>query len=119
LLAAGHVRADDISGTYQGKAPAADASRRVFTLQLVQDGSAVFNTLYLGRDNTTQRGHWTLNRSEVLLTFEATEPNRPLRPITFRYRYRDHVLSPLHWDPNEWGRKGPPALYRSETRKKL
>ncbi len=110
LLSAGcaPIWAEDLAGTYEGKAPAADASRRVFTLQLAQDGTAIFDTLYLGKGDTTQRGRWTKNGSEVILTFDAMGPNRPPRPITFRHH--GHLLSPIHWDPSEWGRKGPPVL---------
>ncbi len=38
----------------------------------------------------------------------------PPRPITFRHH--DHQLSPVHWDPSEWGRAGPPVLHRSRPK---
>ena len=103
----------DLSGTYQGHAPAADAAKRVFTLNLAADGTASLTTLYIGKDDATQHGRWTQSGSQVVLTFDAMGPNRPPRPITFRHR--DHELSPIHWDPSEWGRAGPPVLHRSRT----
>jgi NlpE N-terminal domain len=106
-------READLSGTYQGHAPAADAARRVFTLRLAADGTAMFTTLYIGKDDATQRGRWTQSGSQIVLTFDAMGPNRPPRPITFRHR--DHQLSPIHWDPSEWGRTGPPVLHRSRS----
>jgi hypothetical protein len=101
----------DLSGTYQGHAPAADAARRVFTLTLAADGTAILNTLYIGKNDATQPGHWTQSGSQIVLTFDAIGSNRPPGPIIFRHR--DHQLSPVRWDPSEWGRMGPPVLHRS------
>jgi NlpE N-terminal domain len=103
----------DVSGTYQGHAPAADAAKRVFTLNLSADGTAVFTTLYIGKSDVIQHGRWTQSGSQIVLNLDAMGPNRPPRPITFRHR--DHQLSPVHWDPSEWGRAGPPVLYRSHA----
>jgi hypothetical protein len=101
----------DPSGIYQGHAPAADAARRVFTLNLAADGTAILTTLYIGKNDATQHGRWTQNGSQILLTFDAMGTNRPPHPITFRHR--GHELSPIQWDPSEWGRAGPPILHRS------
>jgi hypothetical protein len=103
--------AADPSGTYQGHAPTADAARRVFTLNLAADGTAILTTLYIGKNDAMQHGRWTQNGSQIQLTFDAIGPNRPPHPITFRHR--GHELSPIHWDPSEWGRAGPPVLHRS------
>jgi NlpE N-terminal domain len=104
----------DVSGIYQGRAPAADAAKRVFTLNLAADGTATLNTLYIGKDETSQHGHWMQSGHQVVMTFDAMGPNRPgPRPITFRYR--DHALKPIHWDSSEWGRAGPPVLHRSRA----
>jgi len=111
LLAGG--READVSGVYQGHAPAKDAARRVFTLSLASDGTAMLTTQYIGKDDVTQHGRWTHNGSQIVLTFDPIGSNGPLRPITFRHR--DHELSPVHWDPNEWGRAGPPVLHRSHV----
>jgi hypothetical protein len=105
--------AEDVPGTYQGQAPAADAAKRVFTLNLAPDGGAMFTTLFIGRHDATQQGHWTQSGVEVILTFDSLGPNKPPRPITFRHH--GHELSPIHWDPSEWGRAGPPVLHRSRV----
>jgi len=104
----------DLTGTYQGHAPAADAAKRVFTLDLASDGTAVFDTLYIGKDKVTQHGRWMQNGSQIVLTFDPMGPHQPPRPITFRHR--DHELSPIHWDPSEWGRAGPPVLHRARPK---
>ena len=67
----------ELSGTYQGHAPAADAAKRVFTLNLAADGTASLTTLYIGKDDTTQHGRWTQSGSQVVMTFDAIGPNRP------------------------------------------
>ena len=79
----------DLAGTYQGHAPAADAAKRVFTLNLASDGTAVFDTLYVGKDSVTQHGRWMQNGSQIVLTFDpmgpqATAPDNlsPSRPRT-------------------------------------
>jgi hypothetical protein len=107
----------DLAGTYQGHAPAADAAKRVFTLNLASDGSAVFDTLYIGKDSVTQHGRWMQTGSQIVLTFDPMGPHQPPRPITFRHR--DHELSPIRWDPSEWGRAGPPVLHRARPKTTL
>jgi hypothetical protein len=104
----------DLAGTYQGHAPAADAAKRVFTLNLAADGTAVFDTLYIGKDSVTQHGRWMQSGSQIVLTFDPMGPHQPPRPITFRHR--DHELSPIRWDPSEWGRGGPPVLHRARPK---
>jgi len=101
----------DLPGTYSGHAPANDAAKRVFTLNLAADGTATLDTLYIGKDNATEHGRWKLTGNQVELTFDPMGPNQPPRPIVFRHR--DHQLSPIHWDTSEWGRSGPPVLHRS------
>ena len=106
-------RETDLAGVYQGRAPASDAARRVYTLNLASDGTAMLTTQYIGKDNVTMQGRWTRNGREIVLPFDSLGPNGAPRPITFRYR--GHELSPVHWDPNEWGRTGPPILRRAHT----
>jgi hypothetical protein len=103
----------DPAGTWKGHAPAADAARRVFTLQLAQDGTAVWDTLYIGKDSVTQHGRWTRSGRQITLTFDAVGSNKPPQPITFRF-YGEQ-LHPVQWDKSEWGKAGPPALYRSNA----
>jgi hypothetical protein len=52
--------------------------------------------------------------SQIVLTFDPMGPHQPPRPITFRHR--DHELSPIRWDPSEWGRSGPPVLHRARPK---
>ena len=111
--ALGWSQTQDAAGTYQGHAPAADAARRVFTLSLAADGTAVLDTLYIGKDDVTEHGRWTRTGRQIVLTFDAMGANPPPEPITFRYRHRQ--LNPVTWDSNEWGRRGPPVLYRSKA----
>ncbi|HTZ56852.1 MAG TPA: copper resistance protein NlpE N-terminal domain-containing protein [Acidobacteriaceae bacterium] len=117
LAALGVLRARagqiDLTGTYQGHAPAADAARRVFTLSLSPDGSAVFTTQYIGKSDVVEHGRWSQDGSQVVLRLDAMGPNRPPGAITFRHQ--DHQLRPVHWDPSEWGRRGPPVLHRSHS----
>jgi hypothetical protein len=110
-VARGHET--DLSGIYQGHAPASDAARRVYTLNLASDGTAMLTTQYIGKDNVTMHGRWSQSGRQIVLTFDSMGPNGPPRPITFRHR--DHELSPVHWDPNEWGRAGPPILHRAHV----
>jgi hypothetical protein len=103
----------ELSGIYQGHAPAPDAARRVFTLNLSADGTAVFTTQYIGKSDVVEHGRWTRNGSQVTLNLDPMGPNGPPRPITFRHQ--DHQLRPVHWDPSEWGRAGPPVLHRARA----
>jgi hypothetical protein len=105
------ARGADLPGIYQGHAPAADAAQRVFTLNLTADGDATLTTLYISKGKVSQRGRWTESGSQVVLDFDAMGSNRPPHPITFRVRR--HKLSPIHWDPSEWGSVGPPVFYRA------
>ncbi len=107
------VAEPDLAGIYEGRAQAPDAAQRVFTLNLDGDGSATFTTLFLGKDKASERAHWTQSGTQIVLTFEPMGANRPPRPITFRHR--GHKLSPISWDPSEWGKAGPPVLYRAHA----
>jgi hypothetical protein len=100
-----------LAGTYQGHAPAADAAKRVFILKLAPDGTAFLTTVYIGKDRSTENGRWSQNGAELVLTFDPLGSNQPPRPITFHYRRE--ALHPIHWDLSEWGRAGPPVLYRN------
>jgi hypothetical protein len=111
--AQGWRQKSDPAGTYQGYAPAADAARRIFTLSLAADGTAVLDTLYIGKDSVTQHGRWMRDGRQIVLTFDPIGSNSPVRPISFHYR--DHQLKPVAWDANEWGRAGPPILYLSKA----
>jgi hypothetical protein len=110
-LAFGAGSGNDLSGIYQGHAPAADAARREFTLSLKTDGTAVLTTLFIGKGKVLEHGRWTLSGRQITLSFDPIGPNGPPRPITFRHHGRK--LSPVTWDAGEWGSTGPPALYRS------
>jgi hypothetical protein len=111
LVAGG--RETNLSGVYQGHAPTSDAARRVFTLNLASDGTAMLTTQYIGKNNATMHGRWTQSGRQIVLIFDPIGSNGPPQPITFRHR--DHELSPVHWDPNEWGRAGPPILHRAHV----
>ena len=100
-----------VAGIYQGRAATKDPAQRRFTLNLLADGAAIFTILYIGKEETTQHGGWVQSGNQIVLTFDAVGSNQPLRPITFRHR--NHELSPLHWDGNDWGRSGPPILHRA------
>src|SRR5271156_7148414 len=76
--ARGHER--DLSGVYQGHAPASDAAMRVYTLSLAPDGSAMLNTQYIGKDNVTMHGRWTQSGRQIVLTFDSMGPNGAPRP---------------------------------------
>jgi hypothetical protein len=99
----------DVPGIYQGHAPEADAAKRVFTLKLASDGTALLTTVFIGKGDATERGRWSRSGSQIVITFDAMGPNRPPHPLTFHHRGRE--LSPVHWDPSEWGRHGPPVLH--------
>lgn len=98
-----------VAGTYQGRAPAADAARRVFILRLAPDGTALLTTVYIGKHQATEHGSWSQTGKEVVLTFDPLGGNQPPRPITFHYHRQ--ALHPIRWDLSEWGRAGPPVLY--------
>ncbi|HEV2273998.1 MAG TPA: copper resistance protein NlpE N-terminal domain-containing protein [Acidobacteriaceae bacterium] len=101
-----------IAGTYQGRAPAADAAMRRFILRMSADGTAALTTIYIGKHSATQSGRWQQNGSELLLTFNPEGSNLPPSPIS--YRVHGRALTPIHWNQSEWGQLGPPVLHRSK-----
>lgn len=102
------------AGTYLGHARADDPGKRLFTLILNANGTATWCTLYLGKDRTVQAVHWQLTGPELTLNFDPLGPHPPPRAIVFHYHHRE--LRPIHWDPSEWGREGPPTLHRTHDR---
>lgn len=110
---AGTTSQSSLAGSYRGRAPSNDAAKRIFTLQLGEDGSAILTIVYIGDEKASERGHWTWNGKQVVLTFEPIGPHPPPRPIIFRYRRT--ALQPIRWDRSEWGDRGPPVFYRERS----
>src|ERR1700733_90868 len=54
----------DLTGTYQGHAPAADAAKRVFTLDLASYSTVVLDISSIGKARMTQHGRWMQNGSQ-------------------------------------------------------
>src|SRR5258708_12130227 len=75
LLASGHET--DLSGVYQGHAPASDAARRVYTLNLAADGTAMLTTQYIAKDSVTMHAPWTQLGRPNGLPFNSPAPTRP------------------------------------------
>lgn len=100
----------NLSGTYRGRVSAVDDAKRVFLLNLAPNGTAVLRTIYAGNNDATEKGHWSQDGTKLIVTFDPIGPHAAPRPITFRYR--DRSLRPVDWDSSEWGRTGPPILYR-------
>ncbi len=101
------------AGVYHARLPAADATARVVTLWLEPGGTAILETVFVGKGRgPVERGAWSLERDELTVRLDgAGEP--------LVYAVQGDRLVPKRWDHGVYGASGLPltrrASYHSQT----
>ncbi len=89
-----------VTGVYHVRLPAADASARVVTLWLQIGGTALLETVYVGKERLpVARGRWAVS-ADVLTVRLDGEPE----PLVFTIT--PDRLEPRSWDRNRYGDAG-------------
>lgn len=89
-----------VTGVYHVRLPAADASARVVTLWIQTDGTALLETVFVGKERLpVERGRWAVN-ADVLTVRLDDEPE----PLVFTIT--PDRLEPRSWDRSRYGATG-------------
>jgi uncharacterized lipoprotein NlpE involved in copper resistance len=99
-------------GVYQERLPAADAAGRIVTLWLEADGTAILETVYVGRGKSpAARGRWSVRgQHEVAVTLLGSDGRAAEKPLI--YELQADRLVPVDWDRRLYGEAGLPLRRR-------
>ena len=100
-----------IAGSYQSTPPAADAGGRILSLDLKQDGAALFTTEQVGvGEPVVEKGRWSADGMDVTVQLFAKD-SREVR-TTLTWTKQGKSLVPKKWDKSLYGEGGLPFTLR-------
>jgi hypothetical protein len=98
-------------GRWMGELPAADAAKRIFTLLLDEDYSAILFTDFAGKGVITEKGTWSADGTAITVLL-LDHDGKPINTF-LAYDLNGRTLVPAAgWDSTLWGTNGPPALQK-------
>ena len=96
-----------VPGVYHARLPAADASARVVTLWLQPGGTAILETVYVGKPRLpTENGSWSASGDELTVQIDGQQA-----PLVYSID-RDRLV-PKRWDEALYGTSGLPLTRRA------
>jgi hypothetical protein len=115
LLGGCFLRAGDpseaTSGVYHARLPAADASGRIVTLWLERAGTAVLETVYVGKGQApVEHGRWSVRDDQVTVVL-LDQDDRPTGETLVFTKVEDRLV-PKAWDHERYGDTGLPLTRR-------
>lgn len=115
LLGGCFLRARDPSeaaaGVYHARLPAADAAGRIVTLWLEPAGTAVLETVYVGKGQApVEHGRWSVRDDQVTVVL-LDHDDRPTGE-TLVFTTVENRLVPKSWDRARYGDTGLPLTRR-------
>jgi len=108
LLAVSAAHAGKLKGVYSGSGGITQEVHRVVLIEFAEDGTAILQKNWTGKDPQTWHAHWTQKGKQVTLTFEPVKDSPPLAPLALDIKHGS--LVPSTWDSAALGVLGPPAL---------
>lgn len=88
-----------VPGVYHARLPAADASARVVTLWLQPGGTAILETVYVGKPRLpTENGTWSVAGNELTVQLDGQQ--------ALVYTIEPDRLVPKRWDEALYGTTG-------------
>lgn len=106
---------DATVGVYNARLPSADSSGRIVTLWLERAGTAVLETVYVGKGQApVEHGHWSVRDDEVTVVL-LDHDDRPTGE-TFVFTRVENRLVPKTWDRGRYGDTGLPLTRRGGSR---
>lgn len=101
------------AGVYHARLPAADASGRIVTLWLERTGTAVLETVYVGKGQApVEHGRWAVRGDEV--TVELLDGDDRPTGETLVFTKVEQRLVPKTWDRARYGDTGLPLTRRGK-----
>ena len=108
LFAALPAHADKLKGVYSGSGGISADVHRVVMVQFAEDGTALVEQNWVGRDPQTWHAHWTRQGKQVTLSFDPQKDSPSVAPLVLSIKHGS--LVPATWDSAALGPLGPPTL---------
>jgi len=108
LLAAGPAHADKLKGFYSGSGGMSEDVHRVVMVQFAEDGTALVQQNWVGRDPQTWHAHWVKQGDQVTVSFDPKKDSAAVAPLVMNMKHGS--LVPTTWDSAALGPLGPPTL---------
>jgi hypothetical protein len=108
LLAVGSAHADKLKGFYSGSGGMSADVHRVVMVQFAEDGTALVQQNWHGRDPQTWHARWVKQGNQVTLSFDPQKDTPAVTPLVMNMKHGS--LVPATWDSAALGPLGPPTL---------
>jgi NlpE N-terminal domain len=106
---------DATAGVYHARLPAADSSGRIVTLWLERAGTAVLETVYVGKGQApVEHGRWSVRDDQVTVVL-LDQDDRPTGE-TLVFTKVEERLVPKDWNHERYGDTGLPLTRRGGSR---
>jgi len=100
---------------YNARLPAADASARIVTLWLESAGTAVLETVYVGKGQApVEHGRWSARDDQVTIVL-LDQDDRPTGETLVFTKVEDRLV-PKAWNRERYGDAGLPLTRRGKRR---
>jgi hypothetical protein len=101
------VRAEKLKGFYVGSGGITEEVSRIVIVEFANDGTAIVQQNWVGKDPQTWHAHWKQDGSKVTVTFDAVKDQAAMDPLLMTFKRG--TLTPTSWD-TALGVLGPPKL---------
>jgi hypothetical protein len=113
-FAALSAHAEKLKGFYSGSGGFSSEVHRVVLIEFAEDGTAILQQKWVGKDAETWHAHWTRDGKRITVTYDADNPahtqtNKPI-PAPLVFNFKHSTLTPTSWDATTLGPLGPPQL---------
>jgi hypothetical protein len=102
------AHAGKLKGFYSGSGGITQDVHRVVLIEFAEDGTAILQQNWAGKDPQAWHAHWTQNGKQVTLTFDPVKGSPSLAPLALNIKRGS--LVPTTWDSAALGVLGPPTL---------
>ena len=99
---------ETLKGVYSGSGGLSADVHRVIMVEFAEDGSALVQQNWVGKDPQVWHARWTQEGKQVTVNFDAAGKGSPQKPLVMEVKR--NVLTATSWDANVLGVMGPPKM---------
>jgi len=100
--------AETLKGIYSGSGGMSADVHRVIMVEFAEDGSALVQQNWVGKDPQVWHARWTQEGKQVTITFDTSAKGSPQKPLVMEVKR--NVLTPTSWDTATLGVMGHPKM---------
>ncbi|MDE1176606.1 MAG: hypothetical protein PW789_08350 [Edaphobacter sp.] len=108
LCCTASLSSETLKGFYSGSGGLSQEVHRVIMIEFGEDGSALVQQNWVGKDPQVWHGRWTMDGKTVTVAFNAEKSESPQKPLVMEMKRS--VMTPTSWDAATLGVLGPPKL---------